>query len=81
MLLSSAMLTTVSTPSVWRSPPLGTHFGTGGGGGTDDQTAAEVPYTSDAGGNLPAAITEVQAALDAIDAFELENTFRGAYDS
>ena len=60
---------------------LGTHFGTGGGGGTDDQTAAEVPYTSDAGGNLPATITEVQAALDAIDSFELENTFRGAYDS
>ena len=57
---------------------LGTHFG---GGGTDDQTAAEVPYTSDAGGNLPATITEVQAALDAIDSFELENTFRGAYDS
>ena len=60
---------------------LGTHFGGGGGGGTDDQTAAEVPYTSDAGGNLPATITEVQAALDAIDSFELENTFRGAYDS
>ena len=55
--------------------------GGGGGGGTDDQTAAEVPYTSDAGGNLPATITEVQAALDEIDDFELENTFRGAYDS
>ena len=40
-----------------------------------------MPYTSDAGGNLPATITEVQAALDAIDSFELENTFRGAYDS
>ena len=58
---------------------LGTHFG---GGGTDDQTAAEVPVTvTGFTGNLGSTDDDVQAALDTIDGFELENTFRGAWNS
>ena len=45
-----------------------TVIATGGGGtGTDDQTAAEVTYSSDAAGNIPEAAATVQAALDALD--------------
>ena len=45
---------------------------TGGGGGTDDQTAAEVPVTATGfSGNLSATDTDVQTALDTIDGFTL----------
>ena len=37
------------------------------GTGTDDQTAAEVPYTSDPGGNIAVGVDDVQEALDAFD--------------
>ena len=56
--------------------------GGGGGGGTDDQTAAEVPVTATGfTGNLSGTDDDVQTALDTIDGFELENTFRGAFNS
>ena len=45
---------------------------TGGGGGTDDQTAAEVPVTATGfAGNLSGTDTDVQTALDTIDGFTL----------
>ena len=51
-------------------------------GGTDDQTAAEVTAdTTNFDGNLSSSDSSVQAALETIDDFELENTFRGAYNS
>ena len=44
----------------------------GGGGGTDDQTATEVPVTATGfTGNLSSTDTDVQAALDTIDGFSL----------
>ena len=44
----------------------------GGGGGTDDQTAAEVPVTATGfTGNLGATDTDVQTALETIDGFTL----------
>ena len=44
----------------------------GGGGGTDDQTAAEVPVTATGfTGNLSSTDTDVQTALDTIDALDL----------
>ena len=56
--------------------------GGGGGGGTDDQTAAEVTVTvTGFTGNLSGTDDDVQTALDTIDGFELENTFRGAFNS
>ena len=61
---------------------LGTHFGTGGGGGTDDQTAAEVAVTvTGFTGNLGSGDDDVQAALDTIDDFDLEDTFKGAWSA
>ena len=54
----------------------------GGGGGTDDQTAAEVPVTATGfTGNLGSADDDVQAALDTIDDFDLEDTFKGAWSA
>ena len=45
---------------------------TGGGGGTDDQTAAEVPVTATGfTGNLGSTDTDVQTALETIDGFTL----------
>ena len=56
--------------------------GGGSGGGTDDQTAAEVPVDATGFGvSLHTGDDNVQAALDRINDFELENSFRGAYNS
>ena len=56
--------------------------GGGGGGGTDDQTAAEVPVAATGfTGNLGSADDDVQAALDTIDDFDLEDTFKGAWNN
>ena len=45
---------------------------TGGGGGTDDQTATEVPITAfDGTGNIPTTASNVQLALDAIDGLNI----------
>ena len=54
----------------------------GGGGGTDDQTAAEVPVTATGfTGNLGSADDDVQAALDTIDDFDLEDSFKGPWNN
>ena len=53
--------------------------GGGGGAGTDDQTAAEVPVTATGfTGNLSATDTDVQAALDTIDGLSLGGGGGGA---
>ena len=54
----------------------------GGGGGTDDQTAAEVAVTATGfTGNLSSTDDDVQTALETVDEFELENSFRGAWSA
>ena len=81
--LFSRMRMTVSLPNA-RPRHARNPFGTGGGGGTDDQTAAEVSFdASGLTGTLDALpdASDVAAALTAVDDFDLEDTFKGPWQA